>query len=385
MTGAPMTNEQTDTHAAPRLLYVDALRGLAALVVLFHHTTTQFPDLYRAMGQTAPFWHRVLMFVSDRNHDAVLLFFVLSGFSVRLSTGRSGLQTRSDIDRYLYRRFKRILPLFVIALALTAVLGIMTGRIGDAAYGPWTLLGNLAFLQSSSNTRGNWFAPYGANGPLWSLSFEMFYYLLYPAMLFAAARLGQTSRPRLFAAAVVLTVLGLALYTAAPAPPFAFLSLFAIWYCGADLAEQYLAGDRDANWTIATCVIAAAGLLAAMPWIPSATVQSWAAGGAIYAAWRSYLSMPQRRPTTHAPPRAVLSAPLASFGFISYAVYLFHYPMLTAAAVLFGQTWSVLALTAGLSLVLAWIAELCAAQPRYAFLQLHYFSRHPAATGRRAS
>lgn len=376
-TAAGAVPESQQVPARPpsqRLAYVDALRGLAALLVLFHHTTTLFPDLYAALAHVSPALHGAIMFVSDRNHDAVLLFFVLSGFSVRLSVGEPGLVTRADIDLYLYRRFKRILPLFVVALALTALLGLWTGRIGEVAFAPWTLFGNLAFLQSSSNTRGTWFVPYGGNGPLWSLSYEMFYYLLFPAMLFALRRFGLASRTMMFAVATGLTVLGLAAFVVAPSPPFAFLALFGVWYCGADLAEQHLGGQRDKPWVIAVLTGGAIAALVALPWVPSATVQSWCVAAAIYGVWRAGLSIaPQRRATLAAGPS--LWTPLARLGFISYALYLFHYPMLTATAAMFGQSWMVLGITVALALALAWAAEWLAAKPRYGFLKLSYVGR----------
>jgi peptidoglycan/LPS O-acetylase OafA/YrhL len=351
-----------------RLHYVDALRGLAALVVMFHHTTTLFPDLYAALAPVAPLWHQALMFLSDRNHDAVMLFFVLSGFAVRLSSGPAGLQTTADIDQYLYRRFKRIVPLFLVALILTAAVGLWLARASDPAYGVWTLFGNLVFLQSSSFTRGTWFVPYGGNGPLWSLSYEMFYYLLYPVLVCVLRPWQAFPRGLRFAAAWVLTGIGLALFVLAPAPPLSFLSLFGIWYCGVDLAEHHLTARRDRPWQIAVLVCGACLSLLIMPRLPSATMQSWAAGAAIYAVWRAGLSL-QRGPVgseaTGIRYGRVLIAPLTGLGFISYALYLFHYPLLTAAASVFGQSWAVLAATTVLALAIAYAAEQLAVMPRY--------------------
>jgi peptidoglycan/LPS O-acetylase OafA/YrhL len=173
-------------HAQPgrrdRLVYVDALRGLAALTVLFHHTTTLFPSVYARLAAD-PAGYRAAMFISDRNYEAVLLFFVLSGFTIRLSVGCAGFITAADINVYLYRRFKRILPLFVVALALTALLGALGRHLDEPAFSLRTLVGNLLFLQTPAPLRGVWFVPYGENGPLWSLSFEMFYYLFFPVMV----------------------------------------------------------------------------------------------------------------------------------------------------------------------------------------------------------
>ena len=53
-----------------------------------------------------------------------------------------------------------------------------------------TLLGNLAFLQ-------DFFArPYGSNGPLWSLSYEFWFYLVFPLLVGAGSVGGGALAPR---------------------------------------------------------------------------------------------------------------------------------------------------------------------------------------------
>jgi peptidoglycan/LPS O-acetylase OafA/YrhL len=373
MTDSTGPNTATLSTGRPRLLYVDALRGLAAVVVLFHHTTTLFPDVYAELERLSVTWHRIAMFVSDRNHDAVMLFFVLSGFSVRLSLGAQGLTSRTDINTYMYRRLKRILPLFCAALALAFCVGALRGRLGEPSFSWSTLAGNLLFLQSSSHARGTWFVPYGDDSPLWSLSYEMFYYLLYPALALGLAMLGRPMRTIAALIAVVLSGLGLALFTVWPAPPFAFLSHFIVWYVGVDLAEQYFSQQRDSARLIALwCGLVVLGIACAIV-LPSATLRTWGVALAIYGLWRVYLAR-----TNHAHLAAIANpahaiAKLgATFGFISYALYLFHYPLLLAAADLFGQSVWVMAATCAAACILAYVAERLAAIPRYGVLQRDY-------------
>src|SRR5690349_10237387 len=104
-----------------RIRLIDSLRGLAALIVLVHHARTLFP---RTLHPRAPasglFW--LIEQVSRLNTEAVLLFFVLSGFSIRLSIEPRGLRDRRELARYARRRLSRILPPYWFALAVSWAL-----------------------------------------------------------------------------------------------------------------------------------------------------------------------------------------------------------------------------------------------------------------------
>jgi hypothetical protein len=93
-----------------------------------------------------------------------------------------------------------------------------------------------------------------------------------------------------FACAAGLSLLGLTLFNLAPCPPFSFLSLFVVWYCGVDLAEHHFGGVKDGIMTV-VCLIALPIAVIVGRWLPSATIQSWAFGCAIYCGWRAGLSL----------------------------------------------------------------------------------------------
>jgi peptidoglycan/LPS O-acetylase OafA/YrhL len=126
-------------------------------------------------------------------HLAVVVFFCLSGYLVGGEVVREFLAGKFQWRKYIVKRVARIYPVYLLALLLTLVLdsigvryfnqtGIYSGRIVGpilqtdfaARLTPGIGLGNVAFLQ------GILVPPFGTNTPLWSLSYEAWFYLLFP-------------------------------------------------------------------------------------------------------------------------------------------------------------------------------------------------------------
>ena len=227
-----------------RIKILDSFRGLAALIVVFHHVYFMFGYLYP--GEAKMRIHRLLYFISDLNLMAVLFFFLLSGFSIRLSLKNGPPVNKSSLNEYLYRRFKRIVPLYYIALILTFICGLILCATANSDYSIKNLIGNLLFLQASKSYEGYWFPPYGNNGPLWSISFEMFYYLFFPVFLFVLLkvfrreRLGILQQRISLCIAFVLSIFCIVGNNFFFLPYMAFGRLFFIWYSGFCLANLYL-------------------------------------------------------------------------------------------------------------------------------------------------
>jgi peptidoglycan/LPS O-acetylase OafA/YrhL len=141
---------------------LEGLRGLCALLVLYAHAFMPGPMLDPHWAPSPRFWWLNL------GYAAVLMFFVLSGYVIGLTTQRAA--TGPNIRRYAVRRAVRLLP-----IAWVAVLISWAFQPGL----PWrTVLGNFLFLQNSE--------PYPAfgmfplmpnNANLWSLNYELVYYL----------------------------------------------------------------------------------------------------------------------------------------------------------------------------------------------------------------
>jgi len=179
-----------------RLVHLDCLRGLAALLVCLEHLRA-FLFVPFAQLKSPNLLERAFYFVTGLGHQAVMIFFVLSGFLVGGSVISARQTGRWSWPGYALRRLSRLWMVLIPALLLTLFwdqLGrhqFAAGYHGDfrALYNsgpapgapadlhPSTFLGNAFFLQTISVNC------FGTNGPLWSLANEFWYYLLFPLVL----------------------------------------------------------------------------------------------------------------------------------------------------------------------------------------------------------
>ena len=316
-----------------RIKILDSCRGLAALTVVFHHLYTRFQNLFIGKG---PVWfQQLLQLISDLNVQAVLFFFFLSGFSICLSV-RNGLPvTKRSFNEYVYRRLKRILPPYYFAIVFTFFCGLLINAItANDDFNLKTLLGNIFFLQSSKSYKGNWFAPYGDNGPLWSLSFEMFYYFLLPVFLLLVFKCCKTNNLTAinrialiasFAISVICVLLNKFLFF----PYVAFAALFFVWYAGYFVANVYLQKNLalDKNFFLVVLITI---VLFVMNYVSSsATLNKLLFGGVIASVFFILYFLRKKLPGQ------LLTNIESGFNFLfyaagtgSYALYLLHYPLL---------------------------------------------------------
>ena len=170
----------------PRLDSLTGLRFLAALAVFGNHAGDVF------VGDTSS-WGEAL----QTGRAGVAFFFILSGFVLAWSgaTGQSGAAA------FYRRRVARIVPNHVVAwivalLVVLAIEGVRPGAIGAVL--------SLLLLQAWSPDPAVHFA---VNSVAWTLSCEMFFYLLFPLLMIAATRLRATWRLRLIAVLVATSFL----------------------------------------------------------------------------------------------------------------------------------------------------------------------------------
>src|SRR4051812_33755479 len=95
-----------------RLAGLDGIRGLAAVFVVVNHIFLRTFPGYPV--DRAPFWAGWFIY----GRFAVVVFIVLSGFSLALSPARHGWRLGSA-SRFARRRARRILPAYWAALAFS--------------------------------------------------------------------------------------------------------------------------------------------------------------------------------------------------------------------------------------------------------------------------
>jgi peptidoglycan/LPS O-acetylase OafA/YrhL len=184
-------NERTDSSRA-HLAPLDGLRGIAiALVVWFHvWQITWLPADVTLFGHTFNFnW------IAEDGFVGVDLFFFISGFCLFYPYVRTKFDGKPEqtLATFAYRRAVKILPSYVLAIALFSGFGWATyASLGDEVK---QIALHLLFIHTF------WYESYGSiNGVLWSLAVEVQFYVAFPLIAWAALR-----RPWLtFAAMAIL-------------------------------------------------------------------------------------------------------------------------------------------------------------------------------------
>ena len=194
-----MTREVEPTQAPPtsgRILELDALRGIAALGVVFWHYGAHF-HAYPLAGLLHPFYNAGFLLVD--------FFFVLSGYVIARAYWREPRQW--NFYRNVWARVARLYPLHLLTLLATIMLvACLPDSANNPDFRPPTndvkhLALNLVLLNQVGLQDG-----WSFNTPAWSISTEFVVNVAFLAFiaLTARARIMTTAL-----AAVVLLVLAI--------------------------------------------------------------------------------------------------------------------------------------------------------------------------------
>jgi peptidoglycan/LPS O-acetylase OafA/YrhL len=313
----PAQGEDPPAAARPRLAGLDGLRGLAALFVVINHVFLRAFPGYPV--DRAPFWAGWFIY----GRFAVVVFIVLSGFSLALSPARHGWRLDA-ISRFAQRRAWRILPAYWAALAFSlTVAWLVLPPPGQGVPGAKSLVVNGLLVQ---NLVG---AP-SPNRSFWSMAVEAQLYLAFPLLLVMVRRWG--------AVAMVATVTVLVAAVGIVGPHVAHLDVIVI-QSPPDLAALFALGVLTAgiigasaarrSWPWAWLALAAAApVLATILW--QGTVWTldhlfWVdlALGPAIACLLAALATGPPAPLL----RLLDSRPVRSLGSSSYSLYLTHGPI----------------------------------------------------------
>lgn len=374
-----------------RFRSLDGLRGVAALVVLVHHVALTSPTVgsmfidpdahdFTAVERA---WLFSPLYALWAGREAVLLFFVLSGFVLAIRSARGGHESwRSYYPRRLVR-------LYVPALA-SLLLAYASVRLVARTVIPGASVWLNEMHAEAGNTvgdlvRGSTLLVYagGLNTPLWSLRWEVLFSLLLPVYLVLANRLRRWALP-IAAGFVVLTVLGCA--TGLLQGALLYMPVFgvgvALAYASPRLEAWASRVTRAGWWALGVTglvLFVAQGLLGALVATPSVVAPYGAGlavvGSALLVAVAAWCPAAERVLTTRL---------LARAGLVSFSLYLTHEPLAVSVAYALGgdaPLWLVMVIVVPTALVLGDVFFRLVERPSHALSRVvgAWFERGAAA------
>ena len=193
---------------------LEGLRGLAAFMIVFCHIYV-YNDLldpgYKisAIGNYAA-----------PGHFSVLIFFCLSGYVIGITNTRL-LETKHDVSTYLQKRFIRLYPIYLVSI-LAIVYFMHSGQMR-------MLFTHLTFTQVLLSQ------VFSENNPLWSLNYEVIFYLLFiPLCLF------KISHKKAWVIVMLLAFINAGLHTWYNTPSLlsSYLFGFVFWLSGLIMSDH---------------------------------------------------------------------------------------------------------------------------------------------------
>jgi len=363
--------------ASPHIGGLDSLRGIAALLVAFHHVW-----LLGALRPDNVWVWRLLRYSPLRmileGRPPVILFFVLSGFVL----AHALLRRPTSYRDFAIRRFARIYPPFAVAILVSAagyalldpVARPFSGWFGTLWQGGYRLPAVLGHLLMAGDGRD------GLDPVVWSLVHELRLSLLMPLLLWA----GRRNWLALLAGSLVLQwlVVPFGIDAGTDAACRAWLSCRPYWgssWGGSLLVSGYFIAffvlgigiavhrarlgalvRRLPAWATLVTLVVAVSLLSGLP---VADDLAFGAGAGLL-----ILLVLEARGFS----RVLALPPLTGLGRISYSLYLIHLPVFLVVI------YSLPAVPAGLrvallvplSLLAAWLFHRAVEAPAQAFGRL---------------
>jgi peptidoglycan/LPS O-acetylase OafA/YrhL len=303
-----------------RLVGLDGIRGLAALFVVVNHVFLRAFPGYPV--DNAPFWAGWFIY----GRFAVVIFIVLSGFSLAVSPARSGWQL-DGVSRFAHRRAWRILPPYWAALVFSLLMTwLVVSQPGWPLPTGKSVIINGALLQDAV------YAP-SPNRAFWSIAIEAQLYIVFPILLLMIRRVNAIAMLATVAL-VVVTVGVLAPHVSWAAtvvtqytPDLAVLFAIGVMAAGIVAASQ-----RRRSWPWPwLALIFAAPVIATIAWKGSVwTLDNvfWVdlAVGPAIGCLLAAVATDRPAPLV----RVLDTRPLRSLGSFSYSLYLTHAPIVIA-------------------------------------------------------
>jgi peptidoglycan/LPS O-acetylase OafA/YrhL len=155
-----------------RLLSMEGLRGFAVILVFFVH----FDALYSGYAIADPILHDVFTFLGNVGNAGVDLFFVLSGYLIYGAL----IRRKTSYLKFIRRRIERIYPTFLVVFGVYLILSVVF-RSENKIHGAF-LPASLYIIENALLLPGI-FRITPIITVAWSLSYEFFFYLSIPLIV----------------------------------------------------------------------------------------------------------------------------------------------------------------------------------------------------------
>jgi peptidoglycan/LPS O-acetylase OafA/YrhL len=305
---------------------IQGLRGIAVMAVIAHHAGLPVPGGFFGVD----------------------VFFVISGYVVAQMLLRERQATgRIAIGRFFWRRVLRLGPGLALMLCATLVASVVImsplGPQQQTAATAWSAV-LLHANHTLAHSSGGYFDPPAQLNPLlhtWSLSVEEQWYLIIPSLLALAWRSGGPRTATVLLAVLGAATLALVFVPVAESPDEAVRWLLQSYYSPLTRAWQVIAGMLLALWpwhqrptaprAAASGIVGAVIGMGAMllgdehTGLPGA----WSVLPVIAALLLLYAGTNPDQPVT----RLLGRAPLVWLGDRSYALYLWHWPVIVLGGI----------------------------------------------------
>ncbi|MGB3692283.1 MAG: acyltransferase [Spirulinaceae cyanobacterium] len=308
-------------HFSYQLAKLDALRGFASIYIVLHHLVANFVNSTKGTSSLL----KTLKLVFSFGQEFVIIFFLISGCVIYLSTIRN---SQINFSTYFFKRFRRIYPPVVVAILLSILIVILNGKIARGI-DLRQLMGNLLMLQDTGFTKpGVWCEPFVNNYPLWSLSYQWWFYMLF----FPLYKILPQRNYRIY---FILFISGSAWLSYLARPNYLFLvfTYFIIWWSGLETAAVFM---RNGSLSLSKMkhIFICLGIMCLFTFLPLLQAEKISFGIYPFLMFRHFFA-------------SLLLLAIALFWYqrgmiffqetlghfailapISYGIYLFHYPIL---------------------------------------------------------
>jgi peptidoglycan/LPS O-acetylase OafA/YrhL len=352
---------------------IQGLRAIAVLVVVAFHAELPLPGGFVGVD----------------------VFFVISGFVITAMLMRERrVNGRIDLTTFYVRRFRRLTPALALVVSFTVIVSaLLMSPLGSQQITATTAIAAMLVFANVAIARntGGYFDALASTNPLlhtWSLSVEEQFYLIFPVLLIVGWHAGaRAGRPRLGVAAAV-SAAGFVSFVIAMAPslgitvpllPDIVVGFYGpvgrVWeFAAGALLAVLVARMPPPSRAVATASGTAGVAFLAISLFAISESTAFPGPATITPVIGTLLLIYAGQSADNAVSRVVSSGPFVYLGNISYSWYLWHWPLIVFAVLIFPSNAIAAPLAALLSLAPALLS--------YKFVEQRFRVGRPRGRGR---